>query len=78
MVSWHNECYYVSRFFKLEALAFKEARTDRELKSAEAGCCGRNRAPIWIGETDRKREMEQEKGAREQLHVHLRLLVLLV
>lgn len=33
----------------------------------------------WFRKTDRKREIEQEKkGAQEQLHVHLQLLVLLV
>ncbi len=36
------------------------------------------RATNWFGKTDRKREIEQEKGVQEPSHVHLQLLVLLV
>lgn len=75
----------IMSFFQTEGTCFfdfKETWTDREINSTEAdsetGFCMRNGAPMGSEETDRKREIEQEKGAREQLHVHLQLLVLLV
>lgn len=60
----------MSFFFQTEGtclFAFKEVWTDREVNSAEAnlsseaGFCMRNRAPIGLGKTDRKREIEQER-----------------
>lgn len=82
IVSWHNEHFYVFLFkwkgplsLLLKKYGQIEELTLLKLASLPIQVCVWEIGHQWVWK-DRKWEIEQEKVAQAQLHVHLQLLVL--